>query len=263
MQSVELSEILIAQLSESGYDGFEESEHMLSAFIKEADFNEASLRTILSPFSLSFSSLLIAAKNWNEVWESEFNPVVIDDFVAVRASFHPPFPTVQHDLIITPKMSFGTAHHPTTWLMIDAMRRLEITGKRVLDFGTGTGILAILASRLGAKDIIAIDIDDWSIENATENIAVNNCDNIKVIQAEAPGAHGRFDVILANINLSIITENLIVLSTSCNPGATILLSGFLTRDKEIVISNSTAHGFTPGSIYEKDGWLCICITAFI
>ena len=176
------SDILIAELSELKFYAFEENEKFLLAFIEEKDFNEASLNILLSFKNISYKKLLIKKTNWNAKWESEFEAVVVNDFVAVRASFHKPIASVKHEIIITPKMSFGTAHHPTTWLMLKQMEQIDFKNKRVLDFGTGTGILAILAKKLGAKNVTAIDNDEWSIINSKENFISNSCNDIELLQ---------------------------------------------------------------------------------
>nr|HPH32305.1 50S ribosomal protein L11 methyltransferase [Chitinophagaceae bacterium] len=165
----ELQQVLIAQLSEEGYEGFEENDSSLKAFIPEAGYEKEKVQNIADAHLVTFSATLIESQNWNAVWESNFDPVVVDDFVAVRAGFHEPVAEVELEIVITPKMSFGTGHHATTYMMMRQMRQLDFTGKKVFDFGTGTGVLAILAEKRGAADVYAIDYDDWSIENATEN----------------------------------------------------------------------------------------------
>src|SRR5205085_7037613 len=139
-----------------------------------------------------------------EEWEKNFERVIIDDFVAIRAPFHKPIQKVTHEIVITPKMSFGTGHHATTFMMIQQMQDVDFKNKKVLDFGTGTGILAILAEKLGATKITAIDNDEWSISNANENIKTNNCRNIQLLLSDSPMLSQKFDVILANINKSVI-----------------------------------------------------------
>ncbi|MDE3254265.1 MAG: 50S ribosomal protein L11 methyltransferase, partial [Bacteroidota bacterium] len=169
----DLQENLIAELSQIGFDGFEESADQLTAYIDLEHFEEKELNIILNKYDLKYSKSILNKQNWNQLWESNFEPVQVDDFVGVRADFHPPFVDVQHELIITPKMSFGTGHHATTYLVMQLMRDLDFTGARVFDFGTGTGILAILAEKLGASRVLAVDNDDWCIRNAAENILVN------------------------------------------------------------------------------------------
>src|SRR5664279_3939273 len=158
--SAEQSEILIAALSESQFYAFEQEENSLLAYIKQEDFNEEKLKTLL-PETVVYTYSVIEDRNWNEEWESGFQPITVHNFVGVRASFHEPLKNVEHDIIITPKMSFGTGHHATTFLMIELMEKIDFKNKRVLDFGTGTGILAILAEKLGAASVLAIDYDEW------------------------------------------------------------------------------------------------------
>ena len=166
----EQSEILIAQLSEIGFEGFEENENKLKHLFLKRILMKVFLQIYCSSLQLAFIKTIIEETNWNEVWESNFDPVIVDDFVAIRADFHEPIKDVQFEIIITPKMSFGTGHHATTYMMMQQMREIDFTGKTVFDFGTGTGVLAILAEKLGAENVLAIDNDEWSIENAAENI---------------------------------------------------------------------------------------------
>src|SRR6187399_2793810 len=169
------NEILIALLSNAGFESFVEEEKMLKAFIKETEFNESSLTGIQEIIPCTYSSTVITPQNWNAKWESSFEPIIVKDFAAIRAGFHNSIKNVKHEIIITPKMSFGTGHHATTYMMIEQMEGLDLMNKAVVDFGTGTGVLAILAEKMGASTIDAIDNDDWSIENAAENIAANGC----------------------------------------------------------------------------------------
>ena len=250
----EQAEIIIAILSEWGYHAFEEKDTLI-AYIDEQLFDEKVLLNEV-PFTLEYSFESIGERNWNAIWESEFKPVVMGDFVAVRAGFHPPNQSVLHDLVITPKMSFGTAHHATTYMMIEQMRHVDFKNKRVLDFGTGTGILAILASRLGANEIVAIDDDDLSIENCMENISVNGCNNITVLKKDSPVNLGMFDIILANINLSVILQHIELLKSS-SPSALLLLSGFLLLDADAIVKKCTLHGYRNYIKIEREGWMCL------
>ncbi len=151
------SEILIAQLSEIGFDGFEEGENFLLGYIADDKLNEDQLKKIISSHQLTYSKNLIEQKNWNEEWEKNFEPIIVNDFVAIRAHFHQPVKNVEHEIIITPKMSFGTGHHATTYMMMQQMPSIDFKNKNVFDFGTGTGILAILAEKLGAAKITVVD----------------------------------------------------------------------------------------------------------
>jgi ribosomal protein L11 methyltransferase len=196
--SAEQMEILIAELSEINFEAFEENENFLSAFIKENEFIEEQLNNILLSKNICYTKSIIEETNWNAKWESEFEPIIVDHFVAVRAAFHKPIEGVRHEIIITPKMSFGTGHHATTYLMLQQMENIDFSNKTVLDFGTGTGILAILAKKLGAGKVLAIDYDEWSINNAKENFTANNCTDIVLVQEDNLDGLETFDVILAN-----------------------------------------------------------------
>lgn len=230
----EKQDLLIALLDEAGYEGYEEGSGFFSAFIPKEKFDESALHAIEQREQVNAITEIVREKNWNEEWERNFQPVIIDNFCAVRASFHQPIPGVEHEIIITPKMSFGTGHHATTHLMIRYIQQLPIKGKQVLDFGTGTGILAILAERCGAADIIAIDNDDWSIENAAENIEVNQCTAIKLKKAGQLLDLGSYDVILANINRHVILANMLDLKQHLSPGGVLVLSGLLPDDAPII-----------------------------
>ncbi len=215
----EMSDILVAELSDLGFDGFEERPHELICSIAQSSYDPSNIASVLNRFGVKYSEVVIKEQNWNAVWESNFEPVLVDDFCAIRADFHSAFPDVMHEVIITPKMSFGTGHHATTYMMVSQMQQIEIKGKVVADFGTGTGILAILSEQMGAKEVFALDEDDWSIENARENFSRNNCKVIELLKANAFSANKNFDVILANINRNVILDNLNALSASLVPGA--------------------------------------------
>jgi ribosomal protein L11 methyltransferase len=268
--------ILIAQLSESGYEGFEEetagleleeedgTRAVLHAFISERFFDPAALMEILAPWDLGYQKELIPEKNWNEEWEKNFHPVVVGDFCAVRACFHGPVGGVQHELVITPKMSFGTGHHASTFMMMEAMQGLDFGGKSVLDFGTGTGVLAILAERLGAERVLAIDHDDRSIQNARENIAENRCVRIVLEKNTTMPPKGLFSIILANINKNVILQELGAMRQHLEQGGVILLSGLLQEDQSEIEKkagqNNLAISYN-GRI-TKGNWICLRLIDF-
>ncbi|HEY6978383.1 MAG TPA: 50S ribosomal protein L11 methyltransferase [Chitinophagaceae bacterium] len=249
------SEMLIAQLSEINFEGFEEEEDFLSAYIEQEALNEIDLKNILSSHHLTYSKNFIEQKNWNEEWEKNFEPVIIDDFAAIRAAFHKPVKNVEHEIIITPKMSFGTGHHATTFMMIQQMRNIDFKNKSVFDFGTGTGILAILAEKLGAEKIIAIDNDEWSINNAKENIERNNCKKIQLELRNSPISSHKFEVILANISKNVILQYLEMLSHSLTESGQLLVSGLLKEDEadilNIILKLNLRHIHT----FFKDKWM--------
>jgi ribosomal protein L11 methyltransferase len=258
-----IRDILIARLSEAGYEGFEEEGALpggvdhLHAFIPEERFDAGMLDQLLMPWRLVAKRERIAERNWNEEWEKNFEPVVVDGFCGIRAFFHEPAVGVVYDLVITPKMSFGTGHHATTYMMLSAMRRLEFQGRTTLDFGTGTGVLAILAEKLGASDVLAIDHDDWSIENAKENIRENHCDRIAIEKMEVIPRNKLFFIILANINKNIIVDQLGAMEQQLAPEGVILLSGLLQQDMEDIEKKAAHIELTISDRVTKDNWLCL------
>lgn len=257
--SKEQQEILVAQLSELGYEGFEEGIHYISAYIPEDQFDEAGTYELIANTDIALTKEIIPPRNWNEEWEQNFQPVIIDDFCGIRAHFHAPLQNVQHEIIITPKMSFGTGHHATTHLMIQQMQQLSFTGKTVLDFGTGTGVLAILAERLGAPQITAIDNDEWSIANAEENIALNHCTNIVIERADQLQMSTEFDIILANINKHVLLANMDAIKQHLTTGGVVLMSGLLTGDKTDIESSAKINGLSVVEQKTRGDWMCLML----
>jgi len=250
------SEILIANLSEIKFYAFVQEENSLFAYIKEEDFNEEILKNILDVDQI-YKKTMIKDENWNQQWESELQPVIVNDFAAIRASFHEPIQNVKYELIITPKMSFGTGHHDTTFLMVELMESIDFTGKSVIDFGTGTGVLAILAEKLGASKIIAIDYDEWSINNALENLEANNCKNISVKKRDHLTGLLPVDIIIANINLNVLTEAAQSISSLLETGSLFLASGFLSKDEKTMENIFAEKHFVKKSVLQKGDWLAI------
>jgi ribosomal protein L11 methyltransferase len=251
-------EILIALLSENGFEGFEEDQDRLLAFIPEKKFNAINVDEIFSNIHLSYSKKIVEQKNWNEEWEKNFEPVIVDDFCGIRASFHQPIKNVEHEIMITPKMSFGTGHHATTYLMIEAMKNIDFKNKMVLDLGTGTGILAILSEKLGAKKIIAVDNDPWCIENSNENILANNCTKIIVEERETiPLMKHGFDVILANINRNIILDQVPFFKQQLTPKGVLLISGLLAEDFDEIEKRSLNYSLHIVSRSLRNNWICL------
>ncbi len=250
-------EKLVALLSEQRFDGFIEEDLFLTAFIEQDEFIQQDFENTLEKFSiLAYTMSEVEQINWNQKWEQDFHPVVVERFAGIRAGFHEPLKNVQHEIIITPKMSFGTGHHATTYMMIQLMKEIDFVGKTVLDFGTGTGVLAILAEKLGAASVTAIDNDEWSITNAAENLEQNNCSSIKLkLASEIPP--GGFDIVLANINLNVIINNLKAIDQSCRNGALILLSGFLQSDEQQIVSAAADHNLLKMKALKKGEWLAL------
>ena len=252
--------IAIAELSEIGFDGFLEEENCLKAYSKEGEFNQEELNILMSKHNLTYSLSVLDNQNWNLLWESNFSPVMVDDFVSIRANFHEPIAGMEYELVITPKMSFGTGHHATTYTVMQLMRTISFTGKRVFDFGTGTGILAILAEKLGADYVLAVDNDTWCIENSEENISINHCKNIEIQQVDSVNSGWKFDIVLANINRHIIEANLSSLPDILNKEGILILSGLLESDEADILAACKLLGFAHQRTLNKDGWIAIHLT---
>jgi ribosomal protein L11 methyltransferase len=260
------SDMLVAKLSHAGFEGFEEEPKRLHAFIPESFYDVANIEKIISeikgfadPCHTLFRTEIIEPKNWNAEWEKDFDPVVVENFCCVRAHFHKPIMNMQYDLIITPKMSFGTGHHATTYMMIAAMQNLMFKNKSILDFGTGTGVLAILASKMGAESVLAIDSDLWSIENATENISVNKTGNVQVELRDSLQGLGQFDLILANINLHVILENLEKVRQHLSAMGVLIGSGVLVSDELKIREKAAEAGFELVILMKRDNWMSFSV----
>lgn len=255
---------LIALLDDFGFEGFEEDNQFLKAYISSENFNENLFNVFIEENDLKHYKSIIKETNWNEKWESSFQPILIHSkrdnapFVYIRAHFHAPHSSVLHDLNITPKMSFGTGHHATTYLMIQEMAELDFNGKFVVDFGTGTGALAILAEKMGATGVLGIDNDNWSISNANENITTNKCENIKIINADkCLVLNQKADILLANINLNIIKENLPAIKDCVKENGIVLFSGILKNNLIDIENAIKSSGLNIVYVLEKDNWLLI------
>lgn len=253
----EQQEILVAQLSELGYEGFEEGLNYISAYIPEDQYNETETANLITGPETTITKEVIAPRNWNAEWEQNFQPVIIDDFCGIRAHFHEPLQKVQHEIIITPKMSFGTGHHATTHLMIQNMQLLSFDGKNVLDFGTGTGVLAILAERLGAASVTAIDNDEWSINNAAENIALNHCSNITLFQTDTLQMSTEFDIILANINKHVLIANMAGIKQHLILDGVVIMSGLLAGDRPDIEKCALNNGLSVVDCKMRGDWICL------
>ncbi len=256
-----IKDLMIAELADLGFDGFEETETGLLSYIALAGFDgelTSGLEELVNRYGLTYTSNAIDKQNWNALWESNFEPVLVDDFVGVRANFHDSFNgAVEHDIIITPKMSFGTGHHGTTYSVMQLMRGIDFANKSVFDFGTGTGLLAILAHKLGAVDILAVDNDDWCIENASENIVVNNTQSIEIHKVDNAKLNKKFNIIIANINKNIILDNLAFLAEAIVPGGVVLLSGLLVEDEPEIESACAALGWKHQETRTRNNWIAL------
>jgi ribosomal protein L11 methyltransferase len=257
------NEILVALLDNIGFDGFEENIGLLKACIPATEFNEEEFNAVIDVNRFNYSKSVIKKENWNAKWESGFTPIAVNypnsdkPFAYLKANFHATNDLYKYNIEVTPKMSFGTGHHATTYLMVQQMSGIDFANKTVIDFGTGTGVLAILAQKMGAKKSLAIDCDDWSIENTLENITANESNGIEVLKAFTIPEGQQADIILANINLNIITDNIQQIRNACLPHTTILFSGIMLHDKENIVNLLQTENFTIAHIYKKDNWLCI------
>lgn len=248
-------ELLIGQLAPLNATGFEQTETHLLAYFEEEDFQSYAIHEVLKKFTYNINT--VKEENWNAVWEESFQPVVVESFCAIRAHFHPPVSGIKHEIIITPKMSFGTGHHATTYMVLQGMQRLNFENKTVLDFGTGTGVLAILAEKLGAAHITAIDNEAWSFENVQENIQLNHCTRIQPLLTDKIPENAPYDVILANITKNILLEYMGVLKSCLNKGGFLLLSGLLEADKGEMLEAAQKWGMKLVQENRRQGWIAL------
>jgi len=254
-------DIMMALLSEVGYESFTNDGDYLLAYIESKKFDETDLIEInnLLPedFAMTYKHKIIPSQNWNEVWEKNYEAVIIGEKVSVRAPFHPKVDNIDYEIIIEPKMSFGTAHHATTAQIILLMMNENFQDKNVLDMGCGTAVLSIFASILGAKNVDAIDNDKWAFNNSIENIERNNCSNIEVFWNDAEflddSKNEYYDIIMANINRNILLNDVNKYSKSLKVGGIILMSGFYKRDLPMLIEEAKEFDLEFKShIIEKD-----------
>ena len=254
------TDILIAQLSQIGYESFVETDEGLQSYIPSNIFKIEDIHGLdifkSNEFEISFSQKTIKDQNWNDVWESNYSPVLIKDMVYIRAPFHEEKKEVKFEIVIEPKMSFGTAHHETTSLMIELMLEESISGKSVLDMGCGTGILAILSEILGASKILAVDNDEWAFLNVKENIVKNNCKNIVVHLGDADSLFGQsFDLIVVNINRNILLEDMAKYVQCLTDKGVILFSGFYDNDLNQIKSTARKYNLKFDKNLTKNNWV--------
>ena len=258
-------EILIAELTEIGFDSFNEDENSLLAYISEEFFDESVIQQVIPKYPLLkdvyWRVTRMPLKNWNELWENSYEPVLIAEKCYIRAPFHPAS-GIQHlasniyEIIIEPKMSFGTAHHETTALMIEWLLGEDVSGKIVLDIGCGTGVLAILALQMGAAEVFAIDYDIWAFENASENVVRNNAGEIRVIHGDVNDIPEKpFDLILANINRNVLLNQVQTYSNALKAGGTLLMSGFYSEDLPVIREQAAEQGFRFVDAREMNNWI--------
>lgn len=256
----EKRDLIIALLSQSDFNGFEEGDFGFKAYIDESVYNPEHIQELSDQLDFSFKAKLIPARNWNAIWESNFQPLQIGDFCGIRADFHPPFKNVIHQITINPKMAFGTGHHETTMMMMEVMQNRNFQNKKVLDYGCGTGILAILAAKMGAQPIVAIDYDINSYENTLENCTKNNIEQVQTYHGELSLLEqDDFDFILANINRNVILNSLPSLFLKTKQNGQVLISGILHTDQALVTETIEKVGFSIMEVVDKGEWICMLL----
>lgn len=255
------SEILVAELAEVGFETFVDTEKGILAYIQENIWNESILDGVYilenQEFTITYTFKTIEQVNWNEEWEKNFTPIVVDNVCSVRATFHQK-PDTQYDIVIDPKMSFGTGHHETTYMMLQFLLKENFEGKKVLDMGCGTSVLAIMAEKRGATDITAVDIDPWCIENSLENVKRNDCQHISVQLGDVQVIKSSvYDAIIANINRNILLADIPQYSKSLRIGGTLFLSGFYSEDISMIIEKCNENNLQFTEKLEKNNWVAL------
>ncbi len=256
------NEILMAELIEIGFDSFTEENDGILAYIQKDIFSEEQLEKVgilhREDIHISFTYQEMPNINWNEEWEKNFSPINVEDKVLIRAEFHDPDPTM-HEIVIQPKMSFGTGHHPTTHLMIQQMLEMDFEGKKVLDMGCGTSVLAIFAKQKGAAEVTAIDIDEWSVENSIENAQRNGVE-LKISKGTAENlGNEMFDIILANINRNILISDIRAYVSVLNNGGKLLLSGLCFFDVNDILKVCTSQGLILENKQQREEWISLLL----
>jgi ribosomal protein L11 methyltransferase len=261
--NADYAEILMAEIAETGFDTFMETETGIEAYAEEDKFNKVDLVSILERYqkqsNLSWHFDTIEKKNWNEEWEKNYQPVIVNDTCIIRAAFHQPDKNYPFDIIITPKMSFGTGHHATTHLMIKHQLDINHQNKLVMDAGCGTAVLSIMASKREAKFVDAFDIDAWSIENGKENAEMNGCSNIRIRQGKISDLkfNEPFDIILANINKNILLMEMPYYSAYLKKDGLLLLSGFYEHDIADIESRAKGENLILQHFHTLETWAAV------
>ena len=256
-------EILISKLEDWPFEGYEEQKDKVLAFIPVSGFDndlEIFLNELMIEYDwLKINKEIIEPVNWNQEWENNYEPVIVDNFCAVRATFHEPITEIHYEIVITPKMSFGTGHHATTYMMVSEMRNIDFLGKRVLDYGCGTSVLAILASKLGATIIDAVDNDEWAFENSKENVTINSIKNVNLTHGDLFSVinDSNYHVILANINRHIIMDTMDEMCTRLEESGYLLCSGFLEEDVDMIINEAKKYKLEFVKKIERESWRCL------
>jgi ribosomal protein L11 methyltransferase len=255
----ELAEVLQAELADIGFEAFLELEDGFEASIQQSSFQESLLQETLEPYGMAgaYRVQVVPKQNWNALWESNFQPLAIDSDCYIRAHFHAPQPGFRYELVITPKMSFGTGHHATTEQMIRQQLLVPHEGKRVFDIGCGTGILAIMAAKLGATQVDACDIEDWSVENARENAEANGVEVQAYVGEAAAKRPQTYDILLANINRHVLLADMPIYRQLLAPGGWLLLSGFRPDDLPLLLEAVDQAQLRPVRRTQQGDWMCL------
>lgn len=256
------SDIIVAELAELGYESFDTDLHIVKAYIPQSEFDENKLLECITQLGISANyenSVLIERQNWNEKWETSYEPIEVDQFCYIRAPFHKPKNGFTFQLVIEPKMSFGTGHHQTTKLMLKAMKKYDFKDKKVLDMGCGTGILSIVAHKMGSSVTHAIDIDEWSVENTKENIEINETNDVVCWQGDSAAIVSNYDIILANINRNILLQDMNIYSDHLNNHGLLFLSGFFNTDVSVITNLTNKHQLELIDTLNDDQWTCLVL----
>lgn len=254
-------DIIISDLAEISFESFEETDNGLKAYCQANQYNSSQLEELLNSYHINVKHHIeeIEDQNWNATWESSFDSILVDDWCLIRAPFHESV-SVEQEIVIEPKMSFGTGHHQTTYMMVQWLNEINCKESNVLDMGTGTAVLAILAEKLGAQKVEAIDNEEWAYENALENVALNNCSKIHVSLGEGESiSNDKFDIILANINRNALTVLFSEFKKKLSKNGKLIVSGFLNTDLNYMEELCSSHGFKISNIKERETWLSLCI----
>lgn len=257
-----LSDFLISALFEIGFDSFQELDDGFEGSCEKDSYVEEKVNTILTQFpNITYEIKKQEKINWNEEWEKNYDPIIVADKCIVRASFHPPQPQFAYEIIVTPKMSFGTGHHATTYQVLAYQMGLNHTGKKVLDVGTGTGILSIMAQKKGATYLVATDIDDWCIENSEENFALNKVQDVQLIQGQIEEVNETgFDIVIANINKNVLLAQIGEYATRLVQGGQLILSGFYEDDIKDLMIEASKYSLQKVQSTVKDKWAMLALT---
>lgn len=261
----DFTEILMAEIADAGFDTFLETDNGFEAYVEMEKYDKEQLEFVKQKYSIQtpvvFHQDRIQKRNWNEEWEKSYEPIIVEDKCLIRADFHTIEKKYPYELIITPKMSFGTGHHQTTYLMVKNQMEMDHRGKRVMDAGCGTAILSVMACKLGAREVEAFDIDEWSVSNGKENIEINGCFNIHHQQGKLSELNFNrgFDIILANINKNVLLDEIKLYKKYLTPQGSLLLSGFYTEDIPDLLQEASQFNLQEKYRDEKENWAALLL----